>query len=290
MAGIMGYEIQKMGEPSNCPICYKSSPTRPTTNSTMRHNLRPFEKFVRCWERSAMSVFEEGVEMAANRSRILIGDDHILIAELCKGLLEPHFDVVGIVGDGAAVVRAARELTPDLIVIDIAMPVLNGLNAGEQVKQSYPAIKLIYLTVDTDPDVAAEAFRRGASAYLLKTCAPSELVLAIREVLGGKTYLSEGLPRDAVNYLRRRGQRMVEENARLTKRQRQVLQLLVEGKQMKEIGTALDIKTRTVAFHKYEIMKKLGLKTDADLVRYALRNRTTFHITKKSTLPDSWTT
>jgi DNA-binding NarL/FixJ family response regulator len=186
-------------------------------------------------------------------------------------LLENQFNVVGTVGNGRAVIRAATELKPDLIVLDVAMPVLNGLDAGEQVKREHPAIKLIFLTVDTDADVAAEAFRRGASAYLLKTCAPSELVAAVWEVLRGNTYLSQGLPRHAVNYLRRRGEAMVEENARLSVREREVLQLLAEGKEMSEIAAVLNIKTRTVAYYKYEMMNKLGVTTNADLVRYAMK-------------------
>jgi DNA-binding NarL/FixJ family response regulator len=209
----------------------------------------------------------------ASRPRILIADDHILIAELCERLLEDQFDVVGIVGNGVAVVQAAIELKPDIIVLDLAMPVLNGLDAGEQVKKAQPAIKLVYLTVNRDPEVAAEAFRRGASAYLLKTCTASELASAVWEVLRGKTYLSQELPHHTVNYFRRRGKEMVEEDARLTERQREIVRLIAEGKEMKEVATILHVKPRTVAFHKYEIMKKLGVKNDAELVRYAMKRR-----------------
>src|SRR5450755_275366 len=131
-----------------------------------------------------------------NRARILIADDHNLVAELCKQLLETDFDVVGVVGDGRALVRAASELRPDVIVLDIAMPILNGLDAGHQVKKILPAVKLVYLTMNPDAEVAAEAFARGASGYLLKTCAAVEMVKAIREVLRGKTYMSSALSRD----------------------------------------------------------------------------------------------
>ena len=206
-----------------------------------------------------------------SRPRILIADDHILIAELCQKLLENQFDVLGIAKNGRAAIRAAEELRPDLIVLDIAMPVLNGLDAGEQIKKAHPAIRFIYLTVNTDPDVTAEAFRRGASAYLLKTCAASELVLAVWEVLRGRTYLSQGLPRHAINYLRRQGEEMPIKGEKLTQRQREVLQLLAEGKVMKEVGSVLDMKARTVAFHKYRIMERLGATTNADLVRYAVK-------------------
>jgi len=207
-----------------------------------------------------------------SRSRILIADDHTLIADLCQKLLEPEFSVVGTVVNGRAMVRAALELRPDVIIVDVAMPILNGLDAGQQVKERFPAIKLIYLTMNPDAELAAEAFRRGASGYLLKTCTFSELVLAVREVLGGKTYLSRLLPKDTISCLRREGKEMVEEEGRLTERQREVLQLLAEGKQMKEVGDILNMTTRTVAFHKYRIMERLGARNSAELVRFAVRN------------------
>ena len=171
-----------------------------------------------------------------NRSRIVIADDHNLVAELCKRLLETEFDVVGMVSDGRALVRAAEQLRPDVVVIDIAMPVLNGLDAGRQLKEILPNVKLVYLTMNTDTDVAAEAFARGASGYLLKTCAASEMVLAVRQVLRGKSYLSRALSVDKINRLRWERKELVDERERLTKRQREVLQLLAEGKVMKEIS------------------------------------------------------
>jgi DNA-binding NarL/FixJ family response regulator len=210
--------------------------------------------------------------MSSNRSRVLVADDHNLVAELCKRLLEPEFQVVGTVSNGRDLVRAAAELKPDVIVVDIAMPVLNGLDAGKQVKEALHAVKLVYLTMNTDPELALEAFDRGASGYLLKTCAASEMVLAVREVLRGKTYLSPTL-KERVAYLRwERKKMMVEEADRLTGRQREVLQLLAEGKVMKEIAYTLNLATRTVAFHKYRIMDVLGAKSNAELVRYAVRN------------------
>lgn len=206
-----------------------------------------------------------------NRSRILIADDHTLVAELCKRLLESEFDVVDTVSDGHALVRAAAQLKPDVVVVDVAMPVLNGLDAGQQVMQELRTVKLVYLTMNPDPEVAAEAFRRGASGYLLKTCAASEMVAAVRAVLQGRKYLSSTLSRDDVTYLRRQAKKLVEEEDKLTERQREVLQLLAEGKVMKEIGAILNMTTRTVAFHKYRIMEALGVKSNADLVRYAVR-------------------
>jgi DNA-binding NarL/FixJ family response regulator len=208
--------------------------------------------------------------VTSNRPRILIADDHTLVAELCKKLLETEFEVVGTVGNGRDLVKAAAQLKPDVIVVDVAMPVLNGLDAGQQVKEMWPAVKLVFLTMNPDPEVAAEAFRRGGSAYLLKTCASSEMVVAVREVLRGKTYMSRTIPKDTVNYLRRQD-KIAEGEERLTERQREVLQLLAEGKVMKEVGTILNMTTRTVAFHKYRIMEVLGAKSNAELVRYAVR-------------------
>ena len=207
-----------------------------------------------------------------NRSRILIADDHNLVAELCKRLLETEFDVIGVVSDGRALVRSALALKPDVVVLDIGMPILNGLDAGRQVKEMLPAVKLVYLTMNSDTELAAEAFRRGASGYLLKTCAAAEMVTAVRQVLRGKSYMSSALSRDIVSFLRRQDKTLVQEAERLTQRQREVLQLLAEGKVMKEIGDILHMTTRTVAYHKYRMMEVLGTKSNAELVKYAVRN------------------
>ena len=210
--------------------------------------------------------------MTISRSRVLIADDHTLVADLCKKLLETEFDVVGTVADGRALVRTAAKLKPDVIVIDVAMPILNGLDAGQQVKELLPAVKLIYLTMNPDPEVAAEAFRRGASGFLLKTCAAGEMVMAVRKVLRGMSYMSPQLSKETIGYLRRQSKTLVEEQERLTERQREVLQLLAEGKVMKEVGGILHMTTRTVAFHKYRIMEVIGARSNAELVRYAVRN------------------
>lgn len=207
------------------------------------------------------------------RPRILIADDHTFVADLCKSLLEAEFDVVGTVSDGHALLQAAFALKPDVIIVDIAMPVLNGLDAAEHVKERFPGVKLIFLTMIHDPEVAAEAFRRGASGYLLKTCTASHLLTAVRNALRGMTYLSPTFSRDNVDFLRRQSEYLVEEGKRLTERQREVLQLLAAGKGTKEIGCILDMTTRTVNFHKCRMRKVLGAKTTADLVRYAVRNR-----------------
>jgi len=207
-----------------------------------------------------------------NRPRILIADDHTLVAELCKQLLETEFDVIGVVSDGRTLVRVAGELKPDVIVIDIAMPILNGLDAGRQVKKMLPTVKVVYLTMNVDADVAAEAFARGASGYLIKTCAASEIVLAVRVALRGKSYVSKALSQDAIDAVRWQHKELVKEAERLTDRQREVLQLLAEGKVMKEISSVLAMSTRTVAYHKYRIMDLLGAKSTADLIKYDVRN------------------
>jgi len=202
----------------------------------------------------------------------VIADDHTLVAEACKKLLESEYEIVATVSDGRALVRAAAELRPHLIIVDVAMPLLNGLDAGQQVKEFLPAVKLVYLTMNHDIDLAVEAFRRGASGYLLKTCAASELVIAVREVLRNKSYLSPMIAKDTVNFLLRQDKKLIEEEDRLTERQREVLQLLAEGKCMKEVAGVLNITTRTVAFHKYRIMEVLNAKSSAELVQYAMRN------------------
>lgn len=208
----------------------------------------------------------------STRPRILIADDHTLVADLCKRLLETEFEVVGIVNNGRALVRAVADSRPDVIVVDIAMPILNGLDASAQARQIAPRLKVLFLTMNPDPKLAAEAFRRGASGYLLKTCASSEMITAVREVLRGNSYLSRTLRKDEIDCLRWEHNKLTEEEAQLTERQREVLQLLAEGKVMKEIADVLNMTTRTVAFHKYRIMETLGAKCNAELVRYAVRN------------------
>jgi DNA-binding NarL/FixJ family response regulator len=208
--------------------------------------------------------------MNRNRTRILIADDHTLVAEACKKLLEPEFEVVGIVADGRALVHLAAELRPDVIVLDVAMPQLNGLDAGEQIKQKHPAVKLIYLTMNPRPDVAAEAFRRGASGYVLKHCSADELTIAVRRVLRNESYMSPLITKDTVEFLLRSGATFSEEK-RITGRQSEVLQLFAEGKSMKEIAYLLNLRPGTIAFHKYRIMEVLGVKTNAELIEYAIK-------------------
>jgi DNA-binding NarL/FixJ family response regulator len=204
------------------------------------------------------------------RPRILIADDHTFVAEACGKLLEPEFEVVGTVGDGQALLAAVPELRPDVIVLDIGMPLLNGLEAGKRIKKLVRAVRIVYLTMNTDISVAAEAFRGGASGYLLKTSAAAELATAVREVLKGRRYVSPLVTNDVDGFfLEIRVSHAGQE--KLTDRQREVLQLLAEGRSMKEVAYTLKLTPRTVAFHKYKIMERLHLKTNSDLVQYAIR-------------------
>jgi DNA-binding NarL/FixJ family response regulator len=205
------------------------------------------------------------------RIRILLADDHtILCAGLAK-LLEPHFEVVGCVEDGRALLKAASELKPDVVLLDVGMPLLNGLDAARELRKRMPCVKLVFLTMDSDCYVAAEAFRAGASAYLLKTSGAAEVLLAVHDALRGVSHVTPQIGRameerfiQDPNALRRPTQ--------LTARQREVLQMLAEGKPMKEIAYILQIAHRTVRFHKYRIMGALGITTNSDLVKYAMRH------------------
>ncbi len=204
------------------------------------------------------------------RPRVLLADDHTLLLAAFQKLIEPVCEVVGSVGDGRALLTAALTLRPDLIVLDITMPRLNGLDAAPQLKQMLPEVKLIFLTVHEDPHLAAEAFRVGASAYLLKNCAASELFQAIQQARHGRSYVTPLIAQGMVASLQAPTRRQA--SSQLTPRQREVLQLLVEGHSMKEVGAILSVAPRTVAFHKYRMMAKLGLKTNAALMQFAIKN------------------
>ena len=202
------------------------------------------------------------------RPRILLADDHVLMTEALQHLLQAEFDVVGTVSDGRALLKAAAELNPELVVVDIGMPLLNGLDAGEQLKALRPDIKVIYLTQNREPRYAVEAFRRKASGYLLKDSAASELTTAIREALLGRTYVSPLIAGGMLDH----ASAAQTDSRELSPREREVLQLLAEGKSMKEVAAVLDISPRTVEFHKYRMMELLGVRTNAELVQYAIRH------------------
>jgi DNA-binding NarL/FixJ family response regulator len=219
-----------------------------------------------------VNLTEGGITDAKHRPHIIIADDHALVADLCKRLLEPEFGVVATVGGGRALVRIAATLKPQVIVIDIGMPLLNGLDTGYQVKQLMGSAKLVFLTMNTDPSLVAEAFRRGASGYVLKTCAASELTIAVREVVNGRSYLAPAIGKDTVDFLLHREKDSTPEERQLTERQREVLQLLTEGKSMKEAAYVLNLSIHTIAFHKLRIMEVLNAKNNTELVQYAIRN------------------
>ena len=204
------------------------------------------------------------------RTRILLADDHTLLLGAFQRLLEPDYEVVGTVTDGVALLTAAMELKPDLIIIDIAMPRLSGLEAARQIKKSMPRVKLVFLTMNPDTELAAEAFRLGASAYLVKTSAASELQHAIREVLRGGSYVTPIISRGMLLPIRRQP-KPKKDPRELTQRQREVIQLLGEGRSMRETALILNLTPRTVAFHKYRAMEQLHLRSFAELVQFAVK-------------------
>jgi DNA-binding NarL/FixJ family response regulator len=206
-----------------------------------------------------------------SRPRVLLADDHKIVTEGLKGLLEPEFELVGTVEDGRALLAAAEKLRPDVIVADISMPLLNGIDSVRQIKQVHDEIKVVFLTMHPDVTYAVSAFEAGASGYVLKHSAPTELVTAIRSALRGKTFVTPLLAGEFMQRTKERATRR-DESTRLTERQREIVQLLAEGKSAKEIAAVLNISSRTVEFHKYRIMKDLGLKSAAELVHYAVRH------------------
>lgn len=195
------------------------------------------------------------------RARLLLADDHALVAAGLRKLLEPEFDVLGTAADGRALVAAAERLKPDLILLDISLPLLNGIDAARAVKKASPDVKIIFVTMHSDPNYVDEAFRAGGSGYVLKRSAASELVTAIGEVLAGRNYITPLVTAHPAP-----GRRTGE----LTPRQREVLQLVAEGRSTKEIAGILKISIKTVEFHKSGIMQKLSMHSTAELTRYAI--------------------
>ena len=201
----------------------------------------------------------------------MLADDHTILVEAFRKLLEPHFEVVGTVSDGRALLETAPQLKPDVVIVDIGMPLMNGLEAASRLKELIPAVKLIFLTMNEDPDLAVEAIRRGASGYLLKSSAASELIRAIQMSLKAKSYITPKIARGMQGaFINNPGPRARAKT--LTPRQREVVQLLAEGKSMKEVADVLNVTPRTVAFHKYRIMEELSLKTTADLIQFAIKS------------------
>lgn len=204
------------------------------------------------------------------KPRVILADDHTMLVEAFEKLLSPECEIVAKVADGRALVAAVQEHHPDVVVLDLAMPLLNGLDAARQIKQIDRSVRLVFVTMNEDPDLAAEAFRAGGAAYLLKRSAGSELLTAIREAMKHRSYVTplvtEGMLGALMHSTADAGAKQ------LTTRQREVLQLLAEGKSMKEVGSILNVTPRTVAFHKYRMMEQLKIKTNAELIQYAIRH------------------
>ena len=205
------------------------------------------------------------------RVKILLADDHTLFCNLLRELLEPGYEVVGSVRDGHQLLEAATKLRPDVVLVDIGMPSLNGLDAGRRLKQANPKLKLIYLTMNNNVEYAREALQAGASGFVLKNTQSSELLKAIKDALRGVSYVAPEI-RQAMADTFIRDPKAVSRPQHLTDRQREVLQMLAEGRSLREIATTLQISYRTVRFHKVRIMEELGISKNAELVQYAMKH------------------
>jgi DNA-binding NarL/FixJ family response regulator len=203
--------------------------------------------------------------------RVIIADDHTLLVEALRTLLVRDCDVVGTATNGRSLLESASKLKPDVVVVDVAMPLLNGLEAGQQLKEKMPNVKVIYMTMNHDPDLARRAMEAGASGYLLKQSAASELFFAIKEALKGRSYVTPEIARGMEETFIRNPHPRQQERS-ITQRQREVIQLLSEGKTMKEAAHILRVSRRTIAFHKYRAMEELGIKSNADLIQFAISN------------------
>jgi DNA-binding NarL/FixJ family response regulator len=206
------------------------------------------------------------------RPRVLLADDHLLVAEALTSLLTPEFDLVGVVEDGRALVEAVGKLQPDVIVADVSMPHLNGIDALAYLRQGGDRTPVVFLTMHRDVTFARRALDAGASGFVLKHSASVELVTAIRAALQGKTYLTPQLAGEVLEAMKEGSEQAGDPVASLTPRQREVLQLLAEGRSAKEIAASLGISARTVEFHKYQMMETLDIHTNAELIHFALKH------------------
>jgi DNA-binding NarL/FixJ family response regulator len=206
------------------------------------------------------------------RPRVLLADDHRLVAEGLKSLLSADFELVGVVEDGRAMIEAARKLQPDVIVADITMPHLNGIDALVRLKRDDIQVPVVFLTMHAEVAYARRALEGGAAGYVLKHSAPAELITAVRAALNGKTYVSPAVAGEVLRIINQKPETADDPVASLTPRQREILQLLTEGRSAKEIGDTLRISARTVEFHKYQVMEKLNLHTNAELVHFSLKH------------------
>jgi DNA-binding NarL/FixJ family response regulator len=204
-------------------------------------------------------------------TRVLLADDHALIAQGVRATLEPQFEIVGYAADGKALVQAAEELRPDVIVLDISMPVLNGLEAAERIRRILPSVKLIFLSQHLDPAYLRQALKIGASGYVLKSEVPEQLQQALLSAMRGETFISRGFDPQLVAGLWNRSKELNNESAELTVRQREILQLVVEGRSNKEIADVLNVSIKTVEFHRARLMNKLGARSAAQLAKVAVQ-------------------
>ena len=209
---------------------------------------------------------------APKRPRLLLADDHLLVAEALKSLLTPEFELLGVVEDGRALVEAATRLRPDVIVADVTMPHLNGIDALIQLRQGGDQVPVVFLTMHRDVNFARRALDAGASGFVLKHSASDELVAAIHAALEGKTYLTPQLAAEVLKAMKQEPGNNGDPLASITARQREVLQLLAEGQSAKQIAARLSISARTVEFHKYQMMESLGLQSNAELIHFAIKH------------------
>jgi DNA-binding NarL/FixJ family response regulator len=207
-----------------------------------------------------------------SKARVLLADDHRIFLEGLKKLLEPEYEVVGAVEDGRALIAAVKKLRPDVVVADISMPHLNGIEAVRQIKENDPQIRVVILTMHHDVQYATRAFDAGASGFVLKVSAASELITAIGEVLNGKTYVTPTIAGELIQSYKKGKENPEAVFKRLSARHREILQLVAEGHSAKEIGNILNISPRTVESHKYQIMEILNVRTGAELVQFAIKH------------------
>jgi len=203
--------------------------------------------------------------------RVLLADDHAIVLEGLRHILEPAFEIVGEVADGRSLVDHVLRFRPEIIITAISLPLLNGIEAAREIRKINRKVKIIFLTMHTDPSYAVEALDAGGSAYILKSAAVAEILVAIREVLNGRVYVSPSINKEVLRVQMERTGRRDEAQTGLTPRQREVLRLLAEGKSLKEVAAALKISVKTVEFHKYRIMNQLGIRTNAEMTKYAVK-------------------
>ena len=207
------------------------------------------------------------------RPSVLLADDHTIVLEGLRRVLERDYDVVGIATNGRALLTACDDLKPDVIVVDVSMPLLNGIEAARKIRKTNEKVKIIFLSIHKDTGYVVEALQAGGSAYVLKISAGAELLTAVRQALQGKRYVSPSIDQSVLQNHLKRGQHQQQTSSKLSSRQREVLQLIAEGRNTKEIAEILHVSPRTVEFHRFRLMKTLGLHATAELVQYAIKYR-----------------